>query len=311
VGAYDELVELGVPGEVTLDMLRKVTHGVVRSNSFPPPTSDGWTDEAVDDLILRKFGKEKKNDTNFVLGCFLKATDEVSLGNLLARSMQNFLIDEAKGTERGKLRRRLERLLDEDARFERGTAPSSWALAGSGGAVWQGDVDDLAKAAFTVRGVDITLANWNESGPTPKSTQHALLTVAEAVLRHAAGAVRAEDLARVTQQRFPALRALDPQFVSLDEVPPGMGVSEDADLLAVDIHMTAKAIWQTLSPDERALVPHASKKPTEIAGVLGLPRGQAKAAKEALLERLRVATQDDVQYGEVIAALFALCEDSS
>lgn len=71
--------------------------------------------------------------------------------------IRRFLIDEARGTERGKLRRRIATSLGDDARFRSvsGTSPR-WALASHrSGTVWQGELDELIRSRLGgSRGMD-------------------------------------------------------------------------------------------------------------------------------------------------------------
>lgn len=61
--------------------------------------------------------------------CFAQAADEASLERLFLTSIKNFLIDEAKKTPRGKLRRRIARLMNEDTAYRKSSgSPPRWAL---------------------------------------------------------------------------------------------------------------------------------------------------------------------------------------
>ena len=61
----------------------------------------------------------------------------------------------------GKLRRRLEGLLSKDARFVRGSVGGSvaWAVQGSGGSPWQGDVADCG--TISDKSWDAVTITWN------------------------------------------------------------------------------------------------------------------------------------------------------
>jgi hypothetical protein len=86
-----------------------------------------------------------------VAGCMIKAHDDASLERLLVMAMKNWLKDQAKATEVGKLRRRLESVLGKDPRFVAvKTGHDRWALAGQTSMVWQGDIDELHAAAHRV-----------------------------------------------------------------------------------------------------------------------------------------------------------------
>jgi hypothetical protein len=68
-----------------------------------------WADgDAVDELICAMFDE----NLSLLLECAVKAHD-ASLERLLLAAMKNWLIDQAKATEVGKLRRRLENVLCE------------------------------------------------------------------------------------------------------------------------------------------------------------------------------------------------------
>ncbi|HTC69106.1 MAG TPA: hypothetical protein VK662_06000 [Acidothermaceae bacterium] len=300
----------GLAGDACVALLRSLASQVTRTNSFPPPEGyTHWGEDAIDDLLADMFAQEGAGAA-FVLNCYLKATDERSFERLLLAAIRNYLIDCAKKTERGKLRRRLERLLGEDPRFVRMPASQSgvprWALAGGPLVPWQGDVADLAAAASSVRGVAIN--RWNVSGPTPQATQDALLTVAHAILLHAEGAVRDEDLARVIEGRFALLAP--PRFTSLDadEDPsdPPNPLSDGPEAQVVSGSRGAD-IWAALSQTERSLAPHLGKPDAELALVLGVGPRRAAALAAALAEKLRLATTDDEEREDVVAELLRLC----
>ena len=188
-GAFEEL-QTGGFGPATFDLLLRLVHQVRRASGFPPPEGHTvWSDDAAYDVISAMLSQEGAGQ-RFVTICFAQAADEASLERLYLTTIKNFLIDEAKKTPRGKLRRRIARLMGEDTAYRRSSgSPPRWALAEHAeGTVWQGDLDDLIAEAARVEGVGIT--RWNHSGPTPRQTVHALKTVLMRVLQHARGAVR-------------------------------------------------------------------------------------------------------------------------
>ncbi|MGH3680114.1 MAG: hypothetical protein ACRDT2_07665, partial [Natronosporangium sp.] len=244
----------------------------------------------------------------FVLNCYLKATNGASLARLVATAIDNLLKDRAKATERGKLRRRLEGMLGNDRSFA-SSGSSGWSLAGHEDRTWQGDLAELERAAWAVRGVSIT--RWNTSGPTPGETKTALLTVVHAVLAAAAGSVRAEDLARVIQGRFGLLRPAS--FVSLDADD---GWSEGGLLPAsAEPHLDAQharvsELWSELTPLERRLLPLLGEPPESWAAELENGVETASAIAERLTEKLRVVTVDDADHDQIIRGLVDRCYDA-
>ena len=241
--------------------------------------------------------------------CFVKATDDASLERQLLAAVRNHLIDQAKGTERGKLRRRLVTLLSSDSRFERVRAVGGldgWRLAGRTGGRWQGDLEDLHEAASSVRGV--TIRRWNEAGPTPRGTADALLSVAHEVLAVADGAVRDEDLARVVQARFGLLRP--PAVVSLvfdEQWAEPVAPAEDGPEALVVADARAEELWQALSASERALLPHLGKSTAELTAVLETGPKAARRIADALVEKLRLGTVDEEHLDSVVGFLRQRC----
>jgi hypothetical protein len=297
-------------------MLLRCVRQVQRRTSFPPPGDHtSWTDDACWDVLSEMFASAPEAGRTFVLGCFLTATDDASFERLVLTAIENHLKDEAKKTERGKLRRRLDTLLNADSRFVRGAgAGGAWALGEQAGSAWQGDREDLVRAAFTVPG---TIDRLNPAGPTPAATKATLLAVAHAVLSAAAGAVRDEDLARVFQERFSLLRP--PTFTTLEsddgweprapaDQPSGEQLAGDATVASA----TALTLWASLSPVERALVPILGESDATLATAAGVRRPkQAAAIRDAVKEKLRLAVVDSDDAGTLLADLLQLCMEEA
>jgi hypothetical protein len=306
-GAYDELRATGEVGDSTLLLMRNLAGQVTRTASFPPPEGyNSWSPEAVDDFLAELFAA-KGNE--FVLTCYVEASDDASLERLLLRTIRNFLIDQAKTTERGKLRRRLEGLLEKDLRFARVSrgqpGAGGWYLADQPNAPWQGDSTHLDLAAASVRGVTIT--RWNTSGPTPKSVKDALLSVAEGVLRAAGGSVSMAVLTRVVETRFALIAPLivggidgeiAADFVEAETDPPG---------LELTVHETAQEIYQVLDLQERALLPHLGAPLDDQMQVLELGRARTRLAADRLAEKIRLMTAGDEDRDDVVRELLRLC----
>jgi hypothetical protein len=302
--ALEELRVTGQPGQHCVILLRRLGRQCVKRRSFPPPEGyDTWSQDAVDDLLADMFAREGRG-RRFVINCYVKATDGASLERLLLTAIENFLKDQAKATERGKLRRRLENMLDIDHRFVR-CAGSRWALSSAASRVWQGDIAQLEAAAWAVRGVSIT--RWNTSGPTPTATRDALLVITLAVLEAADGGVRAEDLARVLQSRFGLLRPA--AFVALDADDGWAGDQEiavAAEETCESVDARVRELWHELTAGERRLVPLLADGPDRWARELGTGTETAAAAGEALKIKLRTATVDDADCDRVVIGLLDL-----
>lgn len=308
VSAYEELSSTGEVGAAMVELLRQLAAQVARTSSFPPPEGyASWSNPAIDDLLADLFEKKGKA---FVLACFAKATDQGSFERLLLATIRNHLIDEAKGTERGKLRRRMAGLLGEDPRFRRVAAAdvgtACWALANGEQQPWQGDITQLEVAAAHVRGVAVH--RWNTSGPTPTGTKHALLTVAEAVLNAANRCVADQDLARVIESRFdligvPLFTALETHDGLVAEPPDA---SEGPEALVTN-EAYAQQLWAALTATERAALPHLGS-PKDLSEALEIGLSRARTVENKLIAKIRMATVDDDDAQNVVLALHDLAE---
>jgi hypothetical protein len=303
VGAYAELLESGKPGALTLDLLRRLGKQVTRTSRFPPPDGfTSWDNDAVDDLICAMFIEKPQ----LVVGCMIKAHDDASLERLLLAAVKNWLIDQAKTTEVGKLRRRLENVLGGDPRFASAEKRNDrWALTGHHKAVWQGDIEQLHAAAYRVRGVQIT--RWNTSGPTPRKTKDALVAVAYRVLVEAGGSVSAQDLSKVIAARFQLQPS--PTFVQLS-ADAAWEPDRFVDLgTATFCGAAARDLWASLSPDEQTVVRLlAAADPEDVAARLGTGTETAAAIQAAVREKLRLATVDDDDAEAIIGELLRLAQ---
>lgn len=297
----------GEIGADVLELLRRLGRQCTRSarTNFPPPEGySSWNDDAVDHLLADMFARPAADNPDechkFVLDCYARATDGPSLERLLLAAIENFLKDEAKKTERGKLRRRLAGLLHRDPRFTE-CIGDRWSLSAGSPEPWQGDVADLDRAAFAVRGVEFS--GWNHAGPTPRATVTALLVITEAVLVEAHGAVRTEDLARVLQARFRLLRV--PYLVSLDDMTTGFADVAGGERTE-DTALRAHLFFDGLTMAERRLLPFLAE-PQRWSVLLDVGPSVARVAGQSLIEKVRLATVDDADRDEMVMELVRLC----
>lgn len=265
---------------------------VARTKTYPwPEHYDSWSDEAVQELGNKVYARKdsKEEDKRLALKIFEKAKDQASLERLLLTTIENVLIDEAKATETGKLRRRLVSVLGTDDRFVHVSKPEEcWALQGRPQHMWQGDRDGLLRAALRVRGYEIE--SWNRAGPTAAPVATALREVSHGVLTEADAAVRAQELAIILRFRFVHIAPLN--AVSLTALhPEAIPVTEETDspedVVYLDIEVVK--IWSKLSPTERMVVAHIGEDPKEWARSCSLRPRQAAAIEAVLIEKLQAA----------------------
>ncbi|MGI5518981.1 hypothetical protein [Streptomyces sp. CA-106131] len=311
-GAYEEISLTGQLGPQTFEVLRRLVHQVHRSSGFPPPEGySEWSDDAAYDVITGMLTREGAGQ-RFVTSCFVSAVDDSSLERLFLASIKNFLIDEAKKTPRGKLRRRIASRMAESTDFRRAPgSPPQWALSEyPENAVWQGDLDDLIAVAWRVRGVGIT--RWNHSGPTPARTVEALMTILTQVLRHAGGVVREEDLAKVLEARFELLAPARFTTLYADDgalVDPTAEASAQTDADPAGASGVVEDIWRQLTGNERLLLPYLDEGVHHAAQLLEVGQAQAAAVLASLKAKLRLALADDSEPESVMRTLLQRCSD--
>lgn len=307
MSAFEEILHRGdAAGAETIALLRRLGAQTARRSTFPPPQGHrSWTSEAVDDLLAELFASR---GSAFVVACRTTATDQGSLERLILKTIKNFLIDQAKATERGKLRRRLGRILGDDARFERPALLRSilaWALFGGPTGLWQGELDQLHRSAAGVRGFQI--ATWNTAGRTSAGNVEAITGVSWVVIDFAAGAVLDDDLAQVLEVRFALLA--QPMFEVLPDGRYDIADTAGFDPVQAEALRTshvgrrAQELLDGLSAEEQALLPYLAASLRTRMSASGLGRATTEALTATLAERLRQATQDDDERDEILVLL--------
>ncbi|MBN1093452.1 hypothetical protein JKP75_13290 [Blastococcus sp. TML/M2B] len=296
---YDQWLLVG-DVEAGLQLLRRIAAQAVRTGPFPPPQGyDRWSDDAVDELLVEMIAK--KGSTAFLLDALASVDNQGSAERYLLATVQNFQKDQAKATEHGKLRERLKNVLGKDSRFMFVTSPhDGWRLVDGPAEWWQGDIADLHRTALRVRGVSIP--SWNTAGPTARPAQHALATVAVAVLTDANGTVRAEDLAQILLERF--RHEIAPETVGelfLADGDEQIGRT-DQELEHALTGISAEELWARLTSEQRAIVPYLIT-PGDAAAQLGIGPKEAAARRAQVIELVRLATVDDPRADEVVMAL--------
>lgn len=308
MGLYDELSADGRGGPLLVNTVHRLMAQIARSSSFPPPEGHSrWDDDAVSDAVGQLFADKPA----FVTMGWALATDDRTLERVFLRTIKNFLIDQAKGTDTGKLRRRLRGLIDKDPAVAAGKLPTgedAWWLADGPSEEWFGDVADLDRAASQVRGVRVT--TLNPAGPTPAATVAALMAIVHAVLATAGGAVRAQGVTRVVERRFglatrPVTRPLldgelGKQFLEQDVA--------GADV-AADVEAAAEAIWESLDATERSVCPHLLRSHVELETVLDMGPFETTATAEWLYAKMRLGCEDAANVDAIVARVMRMCAE--
>jgi hypothetical protein len=257
-----------------------------------------------------------------------QATSDESFGRLVRRSVQNWLIDQARRTATGSLRRTIEKVLGESPTFEKvptGQAGAGrWRLADTDGEPWGGDTGPLIAAAWRV--ADVRVPRWTSNSRRPPVADRAsLVAIAHAVLEEAGGSLEIAQLVYVFSQRFSA--SLDPIVISLDErsdnnlddAAPGVDLpSQDvgpeefviAESVALDVAIAAAEIAGRLSGTERAIVPVLDNS-VAVRKRLGLGRSQSALFASTLKLKIRALAGTGEDRDQIVREVIALCANQA
>lgn len=306
IDARKELQELGHLGPQGVKLLLQLTGQEVRRFPVLLGRADFWTSDAemewAHDFFIAK-------GAALTAGLLAQTSDVEAMSRYLRTAVRRFLVDRARKTDRGAIRRKVESLLAGTAAFV--TVPLGfpgagwWQLVGEPMPPYGGDLQPLVAAAYQVR--DVRAVRWSGQRRSPLATDSALMEVLSAVLSAAAGSLEVAQLTAVLVRRFPA--AADYADASLDQQLFDVAVAplEDRPDVLYEVSDRAKEVYDQLSPSQRALLPYLDKPIGEQAGVLGLGRSQAYLASGALKAVLLELVPDDALRAEVTMELYRLC----
>lgn len=275
MNAYDELCALGEVGTASMELVRRVVGSVAQK--FPvlkPP--GGWTHDPLDDLTQQFLAAKHKK----IPEALATVDDLESLTRYLRKMVQRFLVDEARRTPRGKVRRKVEELLRQDDAYRQ--AGGLWQRLDQDG-VYGGDLEALIRAAFEVR---VPVKAWSGDRDAPLAPDADLDRVLGAVFVAAGGRISLADLEHVLVKRFGyAVRLAD---VDLDEEvhAPAVSFADRPDVTA-EAEEYAGEIWDMLSPVERRLLPVLDDSPGARMDAIGKAKSQTSVLTEQLKTRLR------------------------
>lgn len=306
ISAFLELRERGCFGEECLTLVLKLLRERLRQ--FPSLLSHEFEDVAQDFLVDRI-----KPLTASLLA---QATSDTTLEKLLRTSIKNWLIDRARATGTGPMRRTIEKVLTASPQFECVAADEEgagrWRLAGGDVKPWGGNVDDLIATAWGVR--DIRVPKWSSDTRRPPIADRAsLVEIIRAMLERAGGSLETAHLVTAFANRFAA--ALDPLVVSIDDDEHSIDVESAtpdpeetvlADAVALDVAAAAAEIAGRLTKTEREIVPllHDS---SAVQQRLGKGRSQSAAFAARVKTKIRELASTGGDAEEILREVVALC----
>lgn len=266
MSAFNEFDSRGEFGELGLQLLDTL---MSQELSRFPALSRNSTDELSD--YVQDFFKDRGKKLTAALK--VQASDDVSFGKFIRRSINNWLIDQVRKTDLGALRRQVQDLLEKDSRFQQVSegepGAGRWQMAGSTDGPWGGNPAELDATAASVS-VRAVRSKRTQRRP-PLGNRADLLALMEAILVQAGGSLETAQIVDVFTRRFPG--ALQPIQVSLDTPLAGNSTTT----IIADPHRTADPERSAIEAEESfdlklcALTVHGQLEPLErkIALVLG------------------------------------------
>jgi hypothetical protein len=313
ISAFGELRAQGYLGIECLALIFQFVREEAHRFPVLAPRS-GWQDADLEDLCGEFLADRIQQVTVMLLA---QAGDEASMGRLLRKSIRHWLIDQARKTAVGALRRRLENVLAAEDAFEQVPAGDAgggrWRLRSTSVSPWAGSTEDLVDAARAVPNVKVP--KWSSTTRRgPVADRKSIVAVVGAVLGTAGGSLEVAQLVAVFVARFPVV--LDPAVGPLPhDVDASVGLDEEGltpeqQLIAVDDEVdaavTAAEVVGMLAPWERQIVPHLDNPPA-IQTVLGCGRSQAYQHARRLKEKLTQLVGDSDGLRAVGLEVIRLC----
>ncbi|GAA1458796.1 hypothetical protein GCM10009619_17440 [Williamsia maris] len=304
----DELLTTGRLGGEGAQLLYETVRLASVAYRFPPPDGHAYWEEGDIQAAAHEFLQGERGARR-LLDLAVRSVDGPSFSRLLTAAVRNFLRDQARSTELGKLIVRLKSVLRDESEFVE--------IPRSGEALWTtrgGDSDPSvtspAALAAVTRHVEVVVPKWtSETRDAPLADRDSLIRLIRAVLEAAAGSLDAIEIAHALAARLELRRA--PLTLDLDG---GRGYSEpvavDGDPASATVSaVRATEIFQGLSDRERIIVATVEDSIRDLGALIGTGKSQAAHLRQRLFERMAGELRDDDQPEETVGTLIVLCDD--
>ncbi|AEA26489.1 hypothetical protein Psed_4329 [Pseudonocardia dioxanivorans CB1190] len=304
----DELRELGhLGGVATMAMVSERWRSAIKPLFVLEPPG-GWDEDSTQDL-LHEFLRERLEDLTDAL--IAAGTDEEVLLKVTSRIMRNWLIDQARKTDTGAVRVRLEELLGGNGEFVRlSDRPARWALADLAGTeAGRDDADSLYTAAMAV--ANVKPVRWRDKNRrAPMASGPDLVRVLIAVLRCAGPAgLEIGVLTHVFLRRFGVVVISHVPLEDDDTLRDRMIAPREFD---IDEERGAAAraaeVYAQLSDRERRILLHLDDRP-RVEQLLDVGRSVAYTHISRVREVLAALSGEDIDIAAVAAELVRLAQE--
>jgi hypothetical protein len=304
--ACEEVQALGRLDEACIELLYALMREEIRRFTVLCPPS-GWDRDTVDGFVSEFFVEKVDKLTADLVT--IGVTPQV-VGKVMRRWIRNFLIDRARSTPLGRIRRKIEGdMLGQYPEFLRVPAGEEgagrWYLAGQPWYPYGGDFAPLIEAAYAVPGVKAV--RWSGSRHPPLTSDASLRAIVVAVFTAARGSLEVAQLVHVVAQRFPAAAEPEDTTIGEDIFERVTRMVNDDPGFALETAESVREVYDQLSPSQRALVPYLDCDIKVVMGVLHIGRSRAYEAVKHVRDLLdRLLPVDDTR-DVVGAAVVRMC----
>lgn len=286
MSALEELTNDGRLGNSGAKMLYAAVRAVGKGRGFRPPEGhDRWSGDAIVEAA-HDFLADGRTPSRLAY-IVLHATSEDSMERLLNTMILNFLRDEGRRTEIGKLVRRINTVLSGDDRFV--YAYERWSLATGPTAPSTATADELGRAASAV--VHVTVPRWSDQ--TARAHPHAdaasIALLCHTVLVEAEGSLTPADLARAISARL-GLRPIP--IKNLLDIPEQADERYTTAIDANDDLVAARAVFESLTEREKRIMATLHLPVRGLFEAIGVKKSQAAPVRIRAIAAVTEATLD-------------------
>jgi hypothetical protein len=292
----EELLDDGRLGREGANLLYRVVRAVVIAHGFPPPERrSAWDADAVAE-VAHDFLADARTPRRLT-HLAVHAVDDDSFARILHRMVLNFLRDDGRRTEIGRLMLRLRDVLGRIDEFV--AAPGDrWRLASQPSEPTGVSPAVLVRAASAEAAVTVPRWSAQTRRRPPAADAASLERLCRRVLTAAAGTVELDQLAQSIAPRLGL--APMPLAQVVDDRDPLDSVAAPHHADAVLDSIRATEIFEILSQRERLLLATPGTPVRSLRSVIGV--GPSQAAE--LQARLRAVLASELREDENYEAVF-------
>jgi hypothetical protein len=259
---------------------------VGKGRGFKPPEGhDRWSDDAMFETA-HNFLADRRTPSRLAY-ITIHATSDESMERLLNTMVLNFLRDQGRRTEIGKLVRRINTVLNGDDRFL--YAHERWSLTTGPTTPSTATPDELGRAAAAVE--HVTVPRWSDQAARahPHADASSIARLCHTVLDTANGSLTPADLARAISVRL-GLRSIP--IKNLLDVPEPTDERYTATIEANDDLVAARAVFETLSEREKRIMATLHLPVRGLFDAIGVQKSRAAPVRTRAIAAVTEATSD-------------------